>query len=138
MRVLIGQALPEISLPDIAPRRKTKENIIRKARGSVALASEPFCLEQAKYKVGVLIANKSNDWWGSDVAPVYLSYHWFDRTGGIVEFQGLRSFLPAAGIKPGDSAVVDMEFCLPVTSGDYYLEVTLVQEFFIIGLNPLG
>ncbi len=54
--------------------------------------------------------NESNYWWDGDVAPVCVSYHWFDRTGGIVEFEGLRTLLPAAGIKPGDFAVVDMEF----------------------------
>jgi hypothetical protein len=139
-RELIAQVLPEFVLPDSVPWSVCKENVIHKAEGEVILVNWPVKIEQAKYKVRVLIKNESQYWWGGNIAPVCVSYHWRDTSGRMVKIEKLRTLIPIVGIEPGGSAVVDMEFYRPELDGDYLLDITLLQEFYNwfehIGLKP--
>ena len=56
-----------------------------------------------------------------------LSYHWFDRTGAVVVFDGLRTPLPH-DVQPGESVQLRATIQPPDRAGQYTLEVTLVQE----------
>ena len=58
---------------------------------------------------------------------VNLSYHWLNRKGEAVVFDGLRTPLPR-DLKPGESADLKAAIQAPAISGRYLLEVTLVQE----------
>jgi hypothetical protein len=58
---------------------------------------------------------------------VNLSYHWLDRRGKAVVFDGLRTPLPA-DIPPGETVKLKAAIQAPERQGRYTLEITLVQE----------
>ena len=58
---------------------------------------------------------------------VRLSYHWLDRKGRIIVFEGLRTALPR-DLGPGESARLNAAIQAPEKAGKYVLDVTLVQE----------
>ena len=58
---------------------------------------------------------------------VELSYHWVDRKGQTVIFDGLRTPLPK-DLNPGESASLKAKIRAPDRAGNYILEMTLVQE----------
>ena len=64
----------------------------------------------------------------SERYAVNLSYHWLDKKGETVVFDGLRTPLPR-DLKPGESVDLKAAIQAPAKPGRYTLEVTLVQEF---------
>jgi len=58
---------------------------------------------------------------------VNFSYHWLDRNGATVVFDGLRTPLPR-NLKPGESVALNAAIAAPEKPGRYTLELTLVQE----------
>jgi cell division septation protein DedD/predicted small lipoprotein YifL len=64
---------------------------------------------------------------GKDRYAVNLSYHWLDRKGATVVFDGLRTPLPR-DLKPAESVDLKAAIQAPAKLGRYTLEVTLVQE----------
>ena len=62
-----------------------------------------------------------------DRYAVSLSYHWLNRKGTTVVFDGLRTPLPQ-DLKPGESVDLKAAIQAPEKPGRYILEVTLVQE----------
>jgi len=58
---------------------------------------------------------------------VNLSYHWLDKKGAMVVFDGLRTPLPH-DLNPGESMQLKAAILAPDKRGKYTLEVTLVQE----------
>lgn len=60
-------------------------------------------------------------------APDYLSYHWLDRQGGVVIWDGERNPLPR-DIGPGEEAEVLFRVKTPGKPGKYRLAIELVQE----------
>ncbi len=62
-----------------------------------------------------------------DRYAVNLSYHWLNRKGATVVFDGLRTPLPR-DLKPGESVDLKASIQAPAEPGRYTLEVTLIQE----------
>ena len=62
-----------------------------------------------------------------DRYAVNLSYHWLNRKGATVVFDGLRTPLPR-DLRPGESVNLKAAVQAPAKPGRYILEVTLVQE----------
>jgi hypothetical protein len=58
---------------------------------------------------------------------VNLSYHWLNRKGQMVVFEGSRTPLPR-DIEAGESIKLSATIQAPGRAGNYVLEVTLVQE----------
>jgi cell division septation protein DedD len=58
---------------------------------------------------------------------VNLAYHWLDRKGQVVVFEGLRTPLPQ-DLDPGESVKLNASIRAPLHPGHYTLEMTLVQE----------
>ncbi len=80
----------------------------------------------------VTVRNTSNVTWPSkpdhkDLNAVHLSYHWLDRKGEMVVFDGLRTPFPT-DVRPGDAVKLRTTIQAPDRQGRYTLEVTLVQE----------
>jgi uncharacterized protein YcfL len=80
----------------------------------------------------ITIKNTSKNKWSSKSNDkgrnaVNLSYHWFDRKGAVVVFDGLRTPLPN-DVQPGESVQLRATIQPPDRAGQYTLEVTLVQE----------
>ena len=80
----------------------------------------------------VNVTNASNRTWPSQPNTkgenvVNLAYHWFDRKGQVVVYDGERTHLPE-NLDPGKSVKLAMAIKPPPRAGDYLLEVTLVQE----------
>jgi len=59
--------------------------------------------------------------------PVNISYHWSRRDGGHEVFEGRRTSIDVP-LLPGETRVFDVECLAPVDAGQYYLDLTLVQE----------
>jgi len=77
----------------------------------------------------VTVANESWRTWDSHapVNPVKLSYHWVDRKGTVVEFDGIRSNMPHA-LAPGAAVRAAMMIRTPAVPGRYVLQIDLVEE----------
>ena len=80
----------------------------------------------------VTVKNTSKNVWPSKPNEkgrnaVNLSYHWIDRKGTVVVFDGLRTPLPK-DVQPGESVQLRATIQPPDRAGQYTLEVTLVQE----------
>ena len=58
---------------------------------------------------------------------VNLAYHWLDKKGQMVVFDGERTPLPY-DLKPGESVTLKAAIHPPELPGAYILEITLVQE----------
>ncbi len=80
----------------------------------------------------ITIKNTSKSKWPSKPNEkgrnaVNLSYHWLDRKGTVVVFEGLRTPLPK-DVQPGESVQLKAAIQAPDRAGQCTLEVTLVQE----------
>jgi hypothetical protein len=79
-------------------------------------------------KIYVLVENLSAITWVSgQVQPVFACYHWIDKTGNVIIYDGIRSRLSEA-IEPAARKHVPVSVIAPPAAGDYTLEVTLVHE----------
>lgn len=113
--------------------------------GSRSLPADGFKVEFVEHKIptemvadqvisaDVTIKNITERSWPSQPNSegrnaVTLSYHWLDKKGRAVVFEGLRTPLPH-DIGPGESAQLKAAIQVPSRAGNYNLEVTLVQEF---------
>ena len=124
-----------------AVRRVTREEIDRlwtarpldDADYEIALrtADEPFPMsagEQRTFDVLVENAGGARFDWGPDAQPpVFASYHWRTPSGEVVEYDGIRTPLPAS-LPPGASQVVPVHVLAPAEPGTYELELDLVHE----------
>ncbi|MDP9320315.1 MAG: N-acetylmuramoyl-L-alanine amidase [Chloroflexota bacterium] len=59
--------------------------------------------------------------------PVDLSYHWYDQTGKLVVWEGLRTRL-AADLRPGQAVLLQAQVQSPPDGGTYQLRFDLVLE----------
>jgi SPOR domain len=80
----------------------------------------------------VTIKNVSPVSWPSkpnakNLHAVNLAYHWLDKKGQMVVFDGERTSLPY-DLKPGESVTLKAAIHAPEQAGAYILEITLVQE----------
>lgn len=79
-------------------------------------------------KIYVLVENLSAITWVSgQIQPVFACYHWIDKTGNVLIYDGIRSRLPEA-IEPAARKQVPVSVIAPPVAGEYTLEVTLVHE----------
>lgn len=77
----------------------------------------------------VRVANKSWRTWSSEEqpGPVFLSYHWLDRSGAVKVPDGKRTPLPSP-LRPGEAREVLAKVVAPDQAGKYILALDLVQE----------
>jgi len=83
-------------------------------------------------QASVNISNSSDRAWPSKPNSkgenaVNLAYHWLDRQGQVVVYDGERTPFPE-NLNPGESVELAMTIKPPPHAGKYLLEVTLVQE----------
>ncbi|AYN94511.1 hypothetical protein EAW52_11405 [Pseudomonas sp. LTJR-52] len=77
----------------------------------------------------VLINNQSgSDWKGEGIHPVNLSYHWLNKKGKPIVFDGIRTSLLGTCIRAGETKTQTITVKAPSNPGDYQLQVTMVQE----------
>jgi hypothetical protein len=85
-----------------------------------------------KVTAEVLVKNSSKNAWPSKPdakghRAVNLSYHWLDRQGEVVVFDGERTPLPH-DVNAGEAVRLNAVIHAPDLPGRYILEITLVQE----------
>ena len=85
-----------------------------------------------KVAADVTVKNDSPVSWPSNpnsknLHAVNLAYHWLDKKGQMVVFDGARTPLPY-DLKPGESVTLKAAIHPPERPGAYILEITLVQE----------
>ena len=113
-------------------------------RGAKRLPPTGFKVAFESHKVGaqmksgervfadVTVKNISPVSWPSkpnskNLHAVNLAYHWLDKKGQMVVFDGERTPLPY-DLKPGESVTLKATVHPPELPGAYILEITLVQE----------
>jgi hypothetical protein len=83
----------------------------------------------------------SAQWRSRGEAGVQLSYHWLDRQGNAIVWDGPRTAF-AEPVAPGGRADVELEVRAPQPPGPYRLAFDLVEEFRFwfeeIGSSPLA
>ncbi|MBN1550500.1 radical SAM protein [bacterium] len=83
-------------------------------------------------RIWLRVKNKSPFTWYSSQSPsnmsmINLSYHIADATGDILEYEGLRTFLPR-NLEPGEEVECPINVKLPEKSGKVTLVIDLVNE----------
>jgi hypothetical protein len=107
-----------------------KNNVIDFAKGSIELAGDmPVFKAGETCEISTKINNRSDIGWIGDVfRPVRLSYHWLKGDSEMFTLDGLRTSLPAGGVRPGQVLTAKMSVTAPNEPGAYTLMLTLVQE----------
>jgi GT2 family glycosyltransferase/3'-phosphoadenosine 5'-phosphosulfate sulfotransferase (PAPS reductase)/FAD synthetase len=82
--------------------------------------------------IRVRVTNQSSVLWPAQENTeggyvVSLSYHWIDKNGTYILFDGIRTPLPR-GVVPGGDIVLDAAVVTPSQPGEYSLEFDMVQE----------
>ena len=76
----------------------------------------------------VRLQNRGWEAWSSHAErPVLASYHWLDRDGQVLEFDGLRTALPRV-LGPGETCEVALQVRAPGRPGRCILAIDLVHE----------
>jgi len=95
------------------------------------MVNEPFPMTTGEQRAfDLLVENRGGARfdWGSDAQPpVFASYHWRTVEGEDVEYNGIRTPLPAP-LVPGESELVPVHVVAPERPGTYELELDLVHE----------
>jgi inositol phosphorylceramide mannosyltransferase catalytic subunit len=125
---LVSAALGSGSAPDARPRREHRP---REASGSFRLLERDLRMYAGEVRgLFVEVANRNGRSWpgGLDEEPrVRISYHWADRHGRVLVFDGERSPLPAP-LGDGETAIAPVTVIAPAEPGRYRLELDLVHE----------
>lgn len=132
-KIIIDNVLPEFEfIKNLKVDDYPDEKVIKKAIGKLSCDQAlPLILRaEEQHDIWVTIHNQSTSWWGGMVAPVKASYHWLNDKKKALGFDEHRTLLPAEGIAPGSHLQLKITIELPKQPGDYFLELTLLQEYF--------
>ena len=79
-------------------------------------------------QVRLKVTNASSAKWPSDPKDaVRVSYHWLQKNGNIIAWDGERNFIPKA-LAPGESTLMDAHIAPPNVPGSYTLELDFVVD----------
>lgn len=118
------------------------EMVVSEAIGSLEVRMPVLSMAPGEQvSIGVSVVNRGEQVWvGDSFRPVNLSYHWLNKSGEVVFFDGVRTPLPAGGVAPGQILNTEMLVEALNEAGAYILVLTLVQEeiewFENIGFKP--
>ena len=122
---LVQEGLAWFSSKGVAPGLQSVTVGTLQYGASYDSAQAPRALNTSmRWNVLVGVTNRSNFTFSS-ATNVYLSYHWFDSTGNVVVWDGVRSPLNLAA---GQSGGVWVAVYGPPNPGSYRLSFDLVQE----------
>ncbi len=94
---------------------------------SILLERGPrFITAGSEAHVKCVFRNDGRRTWRRD-GSFAISYHWFDRDGRVVDWEGRRTRLPN-GVGPGETVEVDALLAAPLVSGRYRLQWDVVEE----------
>lgn len=93
------------------------------------IAAPPSALAaSATTQVSVQVTNTGDETWAvSGGNPVNLSYHWYDTSGAVAVWDGVRTTI-GTSVAPQGSATVSATVIAPQTPGAYTLRFALVKE----------
>lgn len=75
-----------------------------------------------------IINNSNSDWESAGPYPVFIAYHWLDRSGNCHTFDGERTNILGNCLKANESKEQLVRIIAPLERDEYILVVTLVQE----------
>lgn len=83
----------------------------------------------ALFEIPVSLTNESQEiWYGYGVYPVFLSYHWRNKDGSYLVYDGIRTELQNGELAPGKTVDEKLRVTAPSEKGAYQLILTVVQE----------
>lgn len=96
---------------------------------SISSSSKDLKIEKSqKFHISLTIHNKSNQRLISlQPYPVHISYHWINRKGEYEIFDGIRTIINIP-LLPGEKKDFKVNIEPPEKSGEYTLQISLVQE----------
>lgn len=116
---------------------------INDASGTIRSETLPSKISSGEsFILPVHLENTSTQIWvNNDLRhPINLSYHWLDRTGTILIFEGERTRLTVPDIAPGQVVSTQMRISAPNIPGYYQLLLLPVQEMYCwfdeLGFQP--
>lgn len=121
-----GERLLPVAAP-LVPLSRPRCRIVARRPPTVVAPGETLA-------VPVRVTNAGTESWSATGTPtgsyrVTFSYHWLDKAGNVVVFDGERTLLPE-DVAPGGSADLTARVVAPPQAppGEYRLVLTLVQE----------
>jgi GT2 family glycosyltransferase len=103
-------------------------------RASLRVISPPDVLAAGEMRaLRVEVTNRSPAKWratgreSDGQGSVRFSYHWYDDSGNIVQWEGERTHLPR-DLEPQLSLSAEMQIFAPFAAGTFELEITLVHD----------
>ncbi|MDQ2953195.1 MAG: SpoIID/LytB domain-containing protein [Chloroflexota bacterium] len=112
----------------VAPSLPLTDSVATVRRSATYNAGPETVGPGALTSLAVTMRNLGDDTWTADGAtPVRLSYHLYDSSGALVEWNGLRSELPQT-IGPGQTQTVTMQVAAPGLTGTYTIRPDLIRE----------
>ncbi|MSS64494.1 hypothetical protein [Velocimicrobium porci] len=82
-------------------------------------------IKEVEYNIPVYIKNKANRELSS-IKNFYLSYHLYDEKKKLIQFDNVRTEIPA--VFSTDKKLVDLKVEVPLKKGHYFLEPDIVNE----------
>jgi len=121
------------SLPVVASYRQTSEETvgaIRDASGTLKVnAALDHVAAGEEFFLPVRVENTSTqNWVNAQGNPLSLSYHWLDRQGTPVIYEGHRTPFPVTMLAPAEAFSAQIRVVAPDGPGLYRLVLTAVQE----------
>lgn len=122
-----------VSLPAVIAHRELDARIIGKpqdVRGWCRLIDPPQTVAAGeKWEQTAELANVSGQsWYALAFHPLNFSYHWFDESGQVAIFEGIRSSIPDNEVTMGQSKVICFWVEAPKSTGRYRLMATPISE----------
>lgn len=103
-------------------------------KAALSVENGPASLKaNSEYALNLKIKNISNAVWplkaerADGKFTIHLAYHWFDKKGKALIFDGERTRLPD-DLKPEEEVSLKARVISPAQAGEYRLEFDMVQE----------
>jgi len=105
--------------------------IVRDAKGRIDVTRVPeSAFVGETFEVDACVFNESSYDWITIPGdkPIRLSYHWRNAQGAMVVFDGVRTEIESDKVAAGDKVAVTMRVTAPAEAGEYWLDLTIVQD----------
>lgn len=102
-------------------------------KAEISVENAPSSLKaKSILNLRVKVKNISNTSWPSlgqsdGKYIIHLGYHWLDKNGKAIIFEGRRTPLPR-DLKPNEEIILNASIGTPEERGEYILELDMVQE----------
>ncbi|MGZ4976599.1 MAG: hypothetical protein ACXV8O_05545 [Methylobacter sp.] len=127
----LGYAPLTAKIEFISTGEPGENSVLNDVNGKISILSAPMEAVAGKwFTIEVEVSNMSNsNWVLGTLCPLNIGYHWEDKNGSNIIFDGHRTPLNAEIFEAGQTITQRAAILAPDATGELTLIVTLVQEF---------